>query len=54
MGKYGWLHVEIPHCETDLYLLSMLAYTYNIIIDFGDGAKVHVREAVDSLNDTGK
>ena len=30
-------------CEPDIYLLSMLAHIYNIIIDCGVGVPVHRR-----------
>ena len=39
---------------TALYLLSMLAHAYNIIIGCGVGEKVHVIEVVDGLNTTDK
>ena len=39
---------------TAIYLLSMLAHAYNIIIDRGVGAPGHVREFVDGLNYTEK
>ena len=35
---------------TTLYLISMLAYAYNIIIDGDVGAPVHGREVIDGLN----
>ena len=38
-------------CAIALYLLSMLAHTYNIIIDHGVGAPGHGRKVVDGLND---
>ena len=41
-------------CATGLYLLSMLAHAYNIIIDCGVGAPGHVREVVYGLNDNYK
>ena len=41
-------------CVTVLYLLSMLAHAYNIIIDSGVGAPGNFREVVDGLNDTEK
>ena len=41
-------------CTTALYLLSMLAYEYKIIIDRGVGAPGHGREVVDGLNATKK
>ena len=41
-------------CATALYLLSMLAHAYNIIIDCGVGAPVNDREVVDGLNYTYK
>ena len=41
---------EQYHCTTALYLLPMLAHTYNIIIDCGVGALGHGREFVDGLN----
>ena len=37
---------------TVLYLLSILAHTYNVIIECGVGAPVHVSEFIDSLNAT--
>ena len=37
-------------CKTALYLLSMLAHTYNIIIDSGVGASGHGIKVVDGLN----
>ena len=39
-------------CATVLYLLSMLAHAYNIIIDRGVGAPVNGRDVVDGLNAT--
>ena len=39
-------------CETALYLLSILAHSYNIIINRGVGETVYVREVVDGLNAT--
>ena len=42
--------LEKYFCETLKYLLSMLAYTYKIIIDCGVGSPVHGREVVDGLN----
>ena len=41
-------------CITALYLLSILAHKYNIIINRGVGAPGHVIEVVDGLNDTNK
>ena len=41
-------------CTTALYLLSMLAHAYNIIIDSGVGEPGHGRYFVDGLNDTNK
>ena len=41
-------------CATSLYLLSMLAHTYNIIIDRGVGSPGNVRYVVDGLNATEK
>ena len=38
------------HCVTVLYLLSMLAHVYNIIINCGVGAPGHGIEVVDGLN----
>ena len=37
---------------TALYLLSMLAHAYDIIVDREVGSPGHVIEVVDSLNDT--
>ena len=37
-------------CATTLYLLSMLAHAYNIIMDFWVGVPVHSREVVDVLS----
>ena len=37
-----------------LYLLSILAHAYNIIINRGVGAPVYGRDVVDDLNDTDK
>ena len=37
-------------CDNVLYLISMLAYAYNIIIDGDVGAPVHGREVIDGLN----
>ena len=37
-------------CVTALYLISMLAHSYNIINDLGVGAPVHGREVFDGLN----
>ena len=37
-------------CATALYLLSMLAHAYNIIIDCGVGSPGHGIEVVDGLN----
>ena len=39
-------------CATELYLLQMLAYAYNIIIYRGVGAPGHGRDVLDSLNTT--
>ena len=39
---------------TVLYVLSILAHAYNIIIDSGCGSLRHRREVVDGLNDTDK
>ena len=39
-------------CATVLYLLSMLAHKYNIMIDSDVGAPGHGREVVDGLNAT--
>ena len=39
---------------TTLYLISMLAYAYNIIIDRGDGAPGHGGDFFDGLNTTEK
>ena len=39
-------------CMTALYLLSILAHKYNIIIDRVVGATGHGIEVVDGLNDT--
>ena len=44
--------VDQYRCTTTLYLLSMLAHEYNIIIDCGVGAPLHGREVVDGLNAT--
>ena len=41
-------------CATALYLLSMLAHAYNIIIDCAVVAPGHIREAFDGLNSTDK
>ena len=41
-------------CATALYLLSMLAHAYKIIIYRGFGAPGHFREVVYGLNDTKK
>ena len=45
---------EQYRCVNSLYLLSMLAHTYNIITDYGVGAPVHGREVIDGFNDTEK
>ena len=45
---------EKYRCATALYLLSILAHRYNIIIDHGVGVPGHVREVVDGLNATEK
>ena len=34
---------EEYRCEPDIYLLSMLAHIYNIIIDCGVGVPIHRR-----------
>ena len=39
---------------TALYLLSMLAHSYNIVIDCGVEAPGHLREVVNGLNYTKK
>ena len=39
-------------CATGLYLLSMLARSYDIIIDRGVGAPDHCRDVVYGLNAT--
>ena len=39
-------------CETPLYLLSILAHAYAIIIDCGVVPPRHVREIFDGLNST--
>ena len=41
-------------CATELYLLSMLAHIYNIIIDRGVGAPGNFREVLNGLNATKK
>ena len=41
-------------CTTALYLLSMLAHAYNLIINCGVGSPLHGREVVNSLNATEK
>ena len=41
-------------CVTALYLISMLAHSYNIINDLGVGAPVHGREVYYGLNATYK
>ena len=41
--------VEQYRCTTALYLLSMLAHSYNIIIDHVAGVIGHVREFFDRL-----
>ena len=46
--------MEQKRCATVLYLLSILAHTYNIIIDRVVGAQGHDREVVDGLNATDK
>ena len=46
--------VEQYHCETVLYLLSMLEHSYNIIIDRVVGAPGYGIEVVDGLNDNYK
>ena len=45
---------EQYRCETALYLLSMLAHAYSIIIDCGIGVPVQARYVVDGLNDSEK
>ena len=45
---------EQYRCTTELYLLSMLSHTYNIIIDSGVVAPGYVRYVVDGLNATDK
>ena len=45
---------EQYRCKNALYLLSMLADAYNIIIDCGVGAPRRGREVVDGLNATYK
>ena len=39
-------------CATELYLLSMLSYVYNIVIDCGIGAPGHGKDVVYGLKDT--
>ena len=46
--------VEQHFCATVLYLLSMLAHTYNLIIDRGGGETGNEIDVVDGLNDTDK
>ena len=41
-------------CETSLYLLSVLAHAYTIIVDRGVGEPLHSIEVADGLNDTDK
>ena len=41
---------EKYYCDTALYLLSILAHEYNIIIDRGVGELGHGRYVVDGLN----
>ena len=41
---------EQYHCLTAIYLLSMLAHAYSIIIDRGVVAPGYGREVVDGLN----
>ena len=43
---------EQYHCTTTIYLLSMLAHAYNIMIYCGVGAPGHGREVVDGLDAT--
>ena len=52
----GYMHgcAEQYICATALYLLSMLAHAYNIIIDRGVVAPGHGREFVHGLNNTEK
>ena len=45
---------EYYRCATELYLLSILPKSFNIIIDRGIIAPEHVRKVVDGLNATYK
>ena len=49
---YKKIRAEKYRCATALYLSSMLAHAYNIIIDRGVGAPGHIREVVDGFNAT--
>ena len=51
-NTYGW--AEQYPCATALYLSSILAHTYSIIIDRGVGSPGHDRKVVDDLNATYK
>ena len=42
------------HCATALYLISIFAHTYNIIIDHVVGAPGHGREVAGGFNATEK
>ena len=53
-GENTYGYADQYWCETELYLPSILAHTYNIIIDCGVGSIGHGREIVDGLNDTDK
>ena len=41
-------------CATTLYLLSILYYAYNIVIDYDVGGYMHGKDVLDVLNATNK
>ena len=46
--------VEKYRCEAEIYLLSILLHTCNIITDRGVGEPGYIREVVNELNATDK
>ena len=47
-------YAEQYGCVTVLYILSILAHAYTIMISCGVGVPIYVRDVVGSLNDTEK
>ena len=52
IGGNIYVYVEKYICDTVLYLLSILAHVYDIIINRSAGAPCHVQDIVDVLNFT--